>query len=204
MSGDEALADPFGLEAPAARRRQCVVGIDPGSHGAMAQVELGAGWDFLDAVDMPIRDRGKTVTNNVLDARRFAAQLGLWNSRAAIKFVVVEDVQPMPSRERGEGEPERVEMPARHAFTFGGFCLGIPAVCEALGYEVLLVRPQQWKKAAGLRRVGDRTRSDVKAESLQRAREVWPSAPLELAKHENRAEAALIGRFGISSQMRIF
>ena len=204
-----ALSDPFAMDAPLVPQttipRDRVLGVDPGAHGALALIGLGGGWPFLSAVDMPIRDRGKTVTNNVLDGKALARIVREWDP----KIVVVEDVQPMPSRERFESgsadEPApREAMPARHAFTFGGFCLGVVAVCEALGYDVVTVRPAVWKKAAQLRRVGDRTRADVKAESLARARDIWPQAPFERVKHEARAEAALIARFGLTSQMRFF
>ena len=190
-------ADPFDLHPQ--YDGQKVVGIDPGSHGALALVGIGRGWPLFEAVDMPIRDRGKSVTNNVLDGKALGMLLRRW----APTLVVVEDVQPMPSRPESEDD-ERRSMPARTAFTFGGFCLGTVAVCEALGLDVVTVRPAQWKKAAGLTRVGDRTRSNVKAESLAVARSLWPGGPFDRVRDENKAEAALIARFGAASQMKFF
>lgn len=194
-------ADPFELAVQ--YDGQKVVGIDPGAHGALALLSLGRGFQLLEAVSMPIRDRGKTVTNNVLDGRALGVLLKRWEPT----IIVVEDVQPMPARGRIEGEneqaSERHEMPARSAFTFGGFYLGTVAVCEALGFDVITVRPVQWKKAAGLARVGDRSRSAVKAEALALARTLWPDSPyFERAKDEAKAEAALMARFGMNSQMR--
>lgn len=181
----------------AAAREQTVVGIDPGAHGALGCITLGGGWRFVDAADLPVRDRGKSVTNNVLDGRLLAKILSRWQPT----LVVVEDIQPMPSRPEGEEtEADRRSMPARAAYTMGGFCLGVMAACEALGYDVVMTRPTSWKRAAGLARVGDRLRSDVKRESLELARSLWPDAPLERAKHEGRAEALLIARFGMSAQ----
>jgi hypothetical protein len=193
-----ALADPFSLGA---KRGQTVLGVDPGARGALSLIGLGSGWDFIDSADMPVRDRGVTVTNNVPDGKRLSQLLAQWRPT----IVVVEDVQPMPSRPEGdETEADRRDMPARGAFTFGGFCIGVVVAIEALGYDVVLVRPVAWKKAAGLAKVGSRTRSEVKGEALCRAREIWPHAPFERAKDEARAEAALIARFGLGSQMRFF
>lgn len=192
-------ADPFDLHVQ--YDGQTVVGIDPGAHGALALLGLGRGYPVLELSDMPIRDRGKSVTNNVLDGKALGLLLRRWSPT----IVVVEDVQPMPSRPEGdEQEADRRTMPARTAFTFGGFCLGVVAVCEALGFDVVTVRPMQWKKAAGLAKVGNRLRSDVKAESLWRANEIWPDAAFNRVRDEAKAEAAMIARFGLGSQMKFF
>lgn len=204
VTGDSGVPeyDPFELDVQ--YDGQKVVGIDPGAHGALALLGLGRGYPLIEAVDMPIRDRGKTVTNNVLDGKALGRILRRWMPT----IVVVEDVQPMPARGRIEGDneqaSERHDMPARSAFTFGGFCLGVVTACEAMGFDVLLVRPMIWKRAAGLGKVGDRARSDVKAESLALARTLWPDGPFERVRDEAKAEAALLARFGLGSQMRFF
>jgi hypothetical protein len=50
------------------------------------------------------------------------------------------------------------------------------------------VQPRVWKAHYGLK-------SD-KAASLTTARALYPSAPLNLAKHHNRAEAVLLAHYG--------
>lgn len=196
----KSLADPFGL----ADRPQTVLGVDPGAHGALALITLGNGFRFVDAADMPIRDRGKTTTINCLDARALRALVQRWRPTIA----VIEDAQPMPSKGNAEDacptcHRGKSTMPSKQAFTFGGMCESVRAVLEALDVDTVLVAPQTWKRAAGLKR-GEKSRSEVKAASLALAREIWPDAPLKLARNENRAEALLIARFGLTSQMRFF
>lgn len=186
------------MHALAANSVQTVLGIDPGAHGGLGLITLGAGWQYVASAVLPVRDRGKEVTNNVLDGKALGRILREW----APTLVVVEDVQPMPSRpEAGETEADRRSMPARSAYTLGGFCLGVMAACEALGFDTIMVRPSSWKRAAALPKVGQRRRSEVKADSLRLARELWPTAPLGLARDEAVAEALLIARFGLSTQV---
>jgi hypothetical protein len=49
------------------------------------------------------------------------------------------------------------------------------------------VTPQRWKRFYGL--------GSNKGDCLRVARELYPSAPLTLAKHHNRAESLLIARW---------
>lgn len=176
---------------------QTVLGIDPGAHGALALLSFGNGFKLLGTADMPIRDRGKTVTNNVVDGRAFGHLIREWNP----SLIVVEDVQPMPSRPEDDDD-DRTPMPARSAFAFGGFALGVVTACEALGFDVVQVRPAVWKKTAGLPKARNRRTSEVKADALALARKLWPEGPFVRAKDEAKAEAALIARFGASSQLR--
>lgn len=73
--------DPFNMGKPSSERR--VLGIDPGVHGALGLLSL-RGFDFVDAADMPVRDRGKTVTTNVLDVKCFRAIIETWKPEFAV------------------------------------------------------------------------------------------------------------------------
>ena len=50
-----------------------------------------------------------------------------------------------------------------------------------------MVTPQAWKKAMKL--------TSDKKQSLAMARELWPNAPLNFAKHDGRAEALLMAEY---------
>lgn len=63
----------------------------------------------------------------------------------------------------------------------------IEATAHLVGDRVEMVLPQAWKKAMGLK-------AD-KNQSLKMARELFPSAMLNLKKHHGKAEALLIAEY---------
>jgi hypothetical protein len=66
-------------------------------------------------------------------------------------------------------------------------CMGLlEGLGEALGYEVVTVRPQEWKRHFGL--------GPVKADSIALALKKWPSLKRTITKasDDGLAEAALI------------
>jgi crossover junction endodeoxyribonuclease RuvC len=71
-------------------------------------------------------------------------------------------------------------------FKFGMAYGAAISICERLG-DWRTVTPQVWKKALGL--------SKEKSESLDLARQLWPSAPLSRVKDNGRAEALLIAEW---------
>jgi crossover junction endodeoxyribonuclease RuvC len=71
-------------------------------------------------------------------------------------------------------------------FKFGMAYGAAISICERLG-DWQTVTPQVWKKALGL--------SKEKSESLDLARQLWPSAPLSRVKDNGRAEALLIAEW---------
>jgi len=87
-----------------------------------------------------------------------------------------------------ESRPGQGHMgPFRQGENFGAIC----AVLGARRIPVVLHRPNAWKKAM-------RVTKD-KASSRQKAVELWPgeSERFRLVKHDGRAEAALIAKYGI-------
>ena len=141
------------------------IGIDPGATGAIAVLN---GPDLLWVEDMPYAD------GEVLAPVLANLVLSLDGPRRAI----VEKAQAMP----GQGIAGACR-----------YCRGsgvIVGVLAALDIPFETVRPNQWKKAAGL--IG----AD-KAASRRRAIELWPAQAdrFARAKDDGRAEAALIARY---------
>ncbi|MGJ7611126.1 MULTISPECIES: hypothetical protein [unclassified Variovorax] len=65
----------------------------------------------------------------------------------------------------------------------------IETVLECLGYKPTMLGPQKWKRFYGL--------DADKKKALEKARVLYPDAPLSLVKHHNRAEAVLIAHWGL-------
>ena len=154
-----------------------VIGIDPGLTGAMAVIDKSG----AAVVDMPVRARlsGK---GQELDLLALVDLVDKWLMDDTT--VYLEQVSAMP----GDGARK---MGATSAFSFGRSTGQIEGILTALGATVVHVRPQAWKKRAGL----SGKPKDV-ARTL--AQNLWPSrhGELKLKKHVGRADALLIARFG--------
>ncbi len=74
------------------------------------------------------------------------------------------------------------------AFQFGVGFGSVLSVLQALHISLEFVTPAVWKRAYGLSR--------DKHASLFKARLMFPTAELNLAKHDGRAEALLIAEYG--------
>lgn len=68
----------------------------------------------------------------------------------------------------------------------------IETVLECLGYAPTMLSPQKWKRFYGL--------DADKKKALAKARVLYETAPLSLAKHHNRAEALLIAHWGLRNK----
>lgn len=162
-----------------------ILGIDPGVSGALALFDesktaaSGLRWVIE---DMPIvGDPGELN----------APVLRNWLRHHAPDHAFVELVNAMPvivDRKTGQ----RKGMPATSSFRFGGMFFSIKAVLGCCDIPISLVTPAAWKRAAGLK-------GPDKEASRQRALQLFPDQahPLRLKKHQNRAEAMLIARFGL-------
>jgi crossover junction endodeoxyribonuclease RuvC len=73
------------------------------------------------------------------------------------------------------------------SFKFGVAFGGAIALAERFNCPWHMVTPQTWKKALKL--------SSDKQQSLDLARELWPSAPLARKKDNGRAEALLLAEW---------
>lgn len=144
------------------------IGLDPGLTGAIAIIENG---NFVAVHDLPTMTRGKTKTK--INAAGLADIMREYANNDAI--CIVEQVWAMPKQGASSG-----------------CCLGhsvgvCEAVCFALGFRTHLVTPQKWKKHFGL--------NSDKNLSRSKAIEYFPTAPLSLKKHSDRAEALLMARY---------
>lgn len=155
-----------------------ILGIDPGTTGALALLEAGR---FVDVADMPVIVRSSRGKKQQVNAAEFAALVRAWVPDAA----VVELVQAMPRVGSKAG------MGAASAFNFGESAGVVRGVLSALMLETHYVTPQSWKKRAGLKG------SDKEASRLK-AVQLWPEAPLGRKKDQGRAEALLIARYGVA------
>jgi len=146
---------------------QRIMGIDPGISGALALL-IG---DQLEAVlDMPtimVRGRARVtaagVTNAIVDLNP--------------DLVAIEEVGVMPRQGIASG------------FSFGYGAGILEGVCAALSRPVHLVRPNVWKREAGV--------PADKGAARQMASRLWPDQASLFArvKDDGRAEAALLARW---------
>lgn len=156
-----------------------VVGIDPGAHGALAVLKDG---QLLHAADMP------SMTHQVGKARRtfvsaplLADELSRWLVWGDMR-ACVERVHAMP------------QQGVASTFNFGLAYGTVLGVLGALRLSVTHVAPTTWKRAAGL------APGHNKDDARQLAINAFPlKADLfKRKKDHNRAEAALIARFGLT------
>lgn len=150
-----------------------ICSVDPGAKGAIAWLsDVGK---LLDVHDMPALEvRGKL---------RVSAQLlrPLFSPKA--KVVFIEEVHAV----YGSG--------AANSFVFGQAAGLVEGVCAGLGLPIIFVKPPEWKKALKL--------SPDKGLSRQMAIRLWPDMAdrFSLSKHSDRAEAALVGYYGLKYRM---
>lgn len=154
-----------------------IIGIDPGITGAIACIVDGK---LLDVEDMPTfaEQRGRRAVTTISPAGVALALNEFAVAGLDIPTVIIEQVHATP------------QMGVTSAFNFGDGFGVVRSVPLALGWPVRFVTPQTWKKAAGL--------TADKHGSRRLATERWPEHAdlFRLAKHDGRAEAALIAAWG--------
>lgn len=154
-----------------------IYGIDPGLTGALAVLINGR---LLDVADLPVREEGGGTVKRRLDAAVLAAMIREVRRQHGVdsELAVIERMSARP----GQG--------VASVFSLGHTAGVVEAVMLALGVPVEFADPVQWKRAAGL----GRDKSDARA----KASLMYPEQAgfWRLAKHHNRAEAVLIGRYG--------
>ena len=141
------------------------IGIDPGFSGA---------WGIVD-------HHGRYVSCGDMhnDGYRIQTRMVTAELRQGIDMqdcmVIVEQVHAMPKQG------------VSSTFKFGVAYGAALAIADRVTQSVILVTPAVWKRKMGL--TGD------KADSLEMARELWPTAPLQRQKDNGRAEALLLAEF---------
>lgn len=144
-----------------------VVGIDPGLTGALAVLN-GEGVALF---DLP-------VSKGEVNGYALLGELVLAHDVDPIDAVFIEETHAMPQN----GSKANFSQ----GFTMGAI---ITAVRSAR-LPMHRVAPSTWKAKMGLR-------GKDKSASRHLASELWPMAEFKLVKHHNRAEAALIARYGL-------
>lgn len=160
--------------------RFLTIGVDPGQTGAIGFLADG---QFVDVFDMPTTGRGHGNGLQV-DAPKLAEILrgAPMMRHGALVTAFVEDVHAMPKQG------------VVSSFGFGRSAGVVHGVLAALGYPTTMIRPEMWKRQMGL--IGA-----LKDASRQRAQKYFPRAPLQLKKHDGRAEALLLARLAFHEQM---
>lgn len=156
-----------------------IAGLDPGLRGGIAFL-LPDG--TCDAFDMPVLrlDRGGKAKSDI-DAHALAELF--WKRHAT--HVFIEQVNAMP----GQGTTSM--------FAFGkGYGIAI-GVLSAIAVPMTFVSPVRWKRALQVPAAKDGARARA-SQLLPQAASQW-----SLAKHEGRAEAALIALYGARSMEKI-
>jgi crossover junction endodeoxyribonuclease RuvC len=158
-----------------------VAGIDPGLSGAVAFLDAASG-AVLDIADMPtlaLSRGGKS--RRELDAHALARLI----DERRPDHCFMEQVGAMP----GQG--------VSSVFSFGKSFGVVIGALAALGVPYTLVAPVTWKRALQVPAAKDGARA--------RASQLLPAAAHHWmrVKDDGRAEAALIGHYGLRSSQRI-
>ena len=148
------------------------LGVDPGLSGALALLNADGAPELV--ADLPIiRDRSLAwVDGGELQSMLLNAIGGRQCG------AIIERVSAMPRQGIAS------------AFCFGVGFGSILSALQAMHISIEFVTPTVWKKSYGLAK-------DKKA-SLHKARLLYPTAELHLAKHDGRSEALLIARYALS------
>jgi hypothetical protein len=152
------------------------IGIDPGLTGALAFIDSRGSVVIEDipTIELP----GNGLVKRKVDGLALARLVRTHCPASENALVVCEAVRTMG------GKNNAVQTQGSLMRTLGA----IEAVFEVLRFPWAIVEPQAWKRHYGLK--------TTKGESLTTARTLYPTAPLKLAKHHNRAEALLIAHYG--------
>jgi crossover junction endodeoxyribonuclease RuvC len=153
-----------------------VLGIDIGSHGAIAL--LTPAGDLIEVVDMPILRDGPKGRPNVSAALLTDIVVKMRAATAYVEFV---------SARPGEG--------AVGAFAFGRSRGVIEGVCGAAGVPLSFLTPSHWKRLVGIAPGKEGAKDAARSEAIRR----WPAhaALFARVKDDGRAESALIAVAGI-------
>ena len=145
------------------------IAIDPGLTGAIGAIDDQA--QLVVCADLPVIRSGKLawIDSNELTSLLIECRQG----RSA--QITIERSQAMP----GQG--------VSSTFCTGVVLGSILAACQRIAVPLHLVSAATWKRSMSL----DATKSI----SLAKARLLFPTADLHLAKHHNRSESLLLAEF---------
>ena len=145
-----------------------MIAIDPGVNGGIAVLLPG---QTATAFHMPATD------GELLQKLKMAGQ-------TTASTVYLEDIVLfVPQR-----TPGGKQLPSSRMITYGASWGTIKGMLFALGYRIVLVRPQKWQGALGLGNSRGMTKTAWKNKLKQRAEELFPNIKVTLAT----ADALLI------------
>jgi len=152
-----------------------VVGIDPGIRGALCLLDEKR--KLVELSDMP------TITPiRKLEVDPVGVSEVLRGFKKLTRKPIIVNLESVGARP-GQG--------VTSMFNFGQGYGVLRGVIACLDLTCHLITPQRWKSEAGL--IGG-----TKQDSIDLARKHYPSAPIYLKKHDGRAEALLIGLYGVT------
>lgn len=164
-----------------------VVGIDPGTSGAIAVVSCEM---LVNVFDMPVEEKsGRGAISKQVDAWNLAETLRTIRSGMRDDVMVVSEAQHAMIGSNVNG---RRAAGAALSFSIADSAGVVRGVVGALGMRHELVYPQSWKRRYGI--------GADKDAALRRARDLFPDMAGYFArkKDHNRADAALIALYGWS------
>lgn len=150
----------------------CIGAVDPGKTGALA-------W-YFPGVPSVISAEDNPLVDGEFNAELFAARI----EQMKPDLMIIERVHSMP----GQG--------VASTFSFGKGYGAILGVIAALKVPSHLITPGKWKKHFSL--------SSDKEQSRSLALRLWPERAelFKLKRHEARAEACLLAKYGADVVMR--
>lgn len=154
--------------------RHLIVGVDPGFTGAIAVFDR-VEEELVGVYDMPVaKDKNGKVKLSLSGLGHLIGRFG-----AHAELVIIEDVGSMP----GQG--------VSSTFRFGFAAGAVAGALAAHHVPIHFVKPAVWKLALGL--------TKNKKESLAMAMKEFENFQhaFRLQKHDGRAEAALLAKFGM-------
>jgi hypothetical protein len=153
-----------------------VIGCDPGLTGALSALYADGSFVIDDLPTCTIETAGpKAKVKRKIDAKALREQLRRIVPADEKAMFVLEDMQLLGG--------SSVQTMGALAHTRGV----LEAVAILCDLSMVYVTPQRWKRFYGL--------TSDKSACLAMARNLYPDAPLKLAKHHNRAESLLIARW---------
>jgi hypothetical protein len=156
-----------------------LISVDPGIKGALAFFGPG---ESVSVHDMPTRAKpGNTKIRNEIDPKALQVLLRLRVPADEKGLVVMENLNTFA----GGSVQTMGSLEATKAV--------ICTVCELSGFDMAFVSPREWQRFFGIKATPSET---TKQQSLRLARQLFGNDYCPLQKHDGRADALLIGRYG--------
>jgi hypothetical protein len=149
-----------------------IIGIDPGLTGGISILSPTGELERL--ADLPVIRDGKLS----------------WIDGGRLQSMLIDTLVGRPARAIVERVSAMPRQGVSSAFYFGCGFGSVLSILQARHLAIELVTPTVWKRAMGL--------SSDKRASLDKARLLYPSADLGLAKHDGRAEALLLAHWALT------